>query len=218
MPKKKTVQSSITSMGFPLLQKPGEMCVGRQIGVPGKFWNFNRGRMSEEEAATLFKCTVRGFHALHKWAGGGAPSQAMELQEMGVDGQGSTEPGGSKVSISVPAILVRKLPPDTQETTPTDTSIVSSSSVDVVPDMSGKSISGDARFPHLPPSKAVVLKHWTLVSDDLITSGSNSGQYKGTFKCNIMDGEARSAGLIEASCTTEARLSPLPISSDMSQI
>ena len=49
MPKKKTVQSSITSMGFPLLQKPGEMCVGRKIGVPGKFWNFNRGRMSEEE-------------------------------------------------------------------------------------------------------------------------------------------------------------------------
>ena len=26
MPKKKTVQSSITTMGFPLLQTPGEMC------------------------------------------------------------------------------------------------------------------------------------------------------------------------------------------------
>ena len=51
----------------------------------------------------------------------------------------------------------------------TDTSVVSSSSVDVVPDMSGKSISGDARFPHLPPSKDVVLKHWTLVSDDLMS-------------------------------------------------
>ena len=47
------------------------------------------------EVATLFKCTVCGFHALYKWAGGGAPSQAMELQEMGVDGQGITEPGGS---------------------------------------------------------------------------------------------------------------------------
>ena len=95
IPQKKTVQSSITSMGFPLLQKPGEMCVGRQIGVPGKFWNFNRGRMSEEETATLFKCTVCGFHALHKWAGGGAPSQTMMFQEMRVDGQDSTEPGGS---------------------------------------------------------------------------------------------------------------------------
>jgi hypothetical protein len=65
-----------------------------------------------------------------------------------------------------------------QETTPTDTSIVSSSSVDVVPDMSGKNISGDARFPHLTPSKTVVLKHgvahWTLVSDYLITGVRNS--------------------------------------------
>ena len=66
--------------------------------------------------------------------------------------------------------------------------------VDVVPDMSGKSISGDARFPHLPPSKAVVLKHWTLVSDDLITPGSNSGQYKDTFKCNIVDGDGKVCG------------------------
>jgi hypothetical protein len=43
-------------MGFPLLQKPGEMCVDRQIGVSGKFWNLNRGHMSEEEVTTLFKC------------------------------------------------------------------------------------------------------------------------------------------------------------------
>jgi hypothetical protein len=27
-------------MGFPLLQKSVEMCLGRQIGVPAKFWNF----------------------------------------------------------------------------------------------------------------------------------------------------------------------------------
>ena len=51
--------------------------------------------MREDEVNTLFQCTVRGFHTLHKWAGGGVPSQAMELQEVGVDGQGSTEPGGS---------------------------------------------------------------------------------------------------------------------------
>ncbi len=65
IPRKNTVQSSITSMGFPLVQKSGEMCVVRQIGVHGKFWNFNRGRMSEEETTTLFKCTVSGFHAFH---------------------------------------------------------------------------------------------------------------------------------------------------------
>jgi hypothetical protein len=82
-----------------------------------------------------------------------------------------------------------------QEVTPTDTSSVSSSSVDVVPDMSGKSISGDAWFPHLPPNKAVVLKHWTLASDDLITAGRNSGQYIATFKCNIVDGDDKVCGV-----------------------
>ena len=92
MPKKKSVQSSITSMGFPLLQKPTEMCLGRQIGVTVKFWNVNKGRMDEHEANTRYKCTVRGYHAFHKWSGGGVPSQSMELQEVGVDEQDITEP------------------------------------------------------------------------------------------------------------------------------
>jgi hypothetical protein len=51
--------------GVPLLQKSGETCQGRQIGVSEKFWNFNRDRMNKKEATTLFKCTVCGFHVLH---------------------------------------------------------------------------------------------------------------------------------------------------------
>ncbi len=68
--------------------------MGRQIGVPGKFRNFNRGRMREEVANTLFKGTVRGFHALHKWDGGGVLSQPMELKDMGLDhpGQAAQNP------------------------------------------------------------------------------------------------------------------------------
>ncbi len=50
-------------MGFPLLQKPTEMCVGRQIKVLGSYW---KGRMSNEEANSLYLCTVRDYHALHK--------------------------------------------------------------------------------------------------------------------------------------------------------
>jgi hypothetical protein len=96
MPKKKTVRSSITSMGFPLLQKPGEICTGRQIGVPGKFWNFNRGRMSEEEATTLFKSRYSArvsFFAQVGWrwcslSSNGAPGD-------GCGWTGNTEPGGS---------------------------------------------------------------------------------------------------------------------------
>jgi len=40
--------------------------VDRQIGVSGKFWNFNRGHTSVAETTTFFKCTVFGFHVLHK--------------------------------------------------------------------------------------------------------------------------------------------------------
>jgi hypothetical protein len=63
-PKKPTKQSSITSMGFPLLQKTSEMCVVRQIQVLGSYWT---GCMSNEEVNSLYKCTVREYHALHKW-------------------------------------------------------------------------------------------------------------------------------------------------------
>jgi hypothetical protein len=46
--------------------------------------------MSNEETNSLYKLTVREYHVLHKWDAGGSPSQSMGLQEMGVDGQGST--------------------------------------------------------------------------------------------------------------------------------
>ena len=54
MPRKKTVQSSITSMGFPLLQKAGEICGDRQIGVSGKFRNLTEGT-----AETLYMTYLR---------------------------------------------------------------------------------------------------------------------------------------------------------------
>ena len=60
-------------------------------------WILLEGLMSNEEANSLYLCTVRDYHALHKWDAGGTPSQAMELQEMGVDGQGIRETGGSHI-------------------------------------------------------------------------------------------------------------------------
>ncbi len=81
----------------------------------------------------------------------------------------------------------------------TDTSIVSSSSVDVVPDMSGKSISGDARFPHLPLSKDVVLKHWTLVSDDLMSALESESSESPEFDA-LSDEIRRWSSLSEGEC------------------
>jgi hypothetical protein len=46
----------------------------------------------------------------------------------------------------------------------------------------------------MPPRKAVVFNYYTLVSDDLISSGPNSGQYTVTFKCNIKDETGKVCG------------------------
>ena len=60
-------------MGFPLLQKPREVCVGRQIKVLGltlgSYW---KGHMSNEESNSLYKCTVREYHPLHMFRGASA--------------------------------------------------------------------------------------------------------------------------------------------------
>ncbi len=176
-------------MGFPLLQKTGEMCTGTQIKVLGSYW---KGRMSNEEANSLYLYTVRNYHALHKWDAGGTPSQAMEIQEMGVDGQGSRETGGSasdriffmKYTMTSLQHWYGTFPPAQQDTTTTGTSDVSPPSVGVDADVVGESSSGGTQsiFPHLPPRKDVVFKYWTLVSDDLIPHDRNSGQYTDTFK------------------------------------
>ena len=49
---------------------------GQTIKVLGSYW---KGRMSNEEANSLYLCTVRDYHTLHKWDTGGTPSQTMEL-------------------------------------------------------------------------------------------------------------------------------------------
>jgi hypothetical protein len=91
-----------------------------------------------------------------------------------------------------------------QETIPTGTLIVVPSSVVVTPDMSREQNFGTCSVPCVGvhqdccqsyrPRTVVVLKHWTLVSKDLITVGRNSGQYKPTFKCNIVDGDGKTCG------------------------
>ena len=53
-------------MGFPLLQKSGEMCVGRQIKVLVSYW---KGRMSNEEVNSLYLCTVRDDHGIRCTSG-----------------------------------------------------------------------------------------------------------------------------------------------------
>ena len=112
MPGKKTSkvppkrQAQITESALPLLKKPLDH-VGKQIGVPGAYWE---GRQTAEEKATIYKCTIRDFSALHKWDGGRTPSAAFELQEMGVLGTGSLEHGDSSGEIFFCSYGVPRLP------------------------------------------------------------------------------------------------------------
>ena len=125
--------------------------------------------MSNEEATSLYKCTVREYHVLHKWDTGGTPSQAMDLEEMGVDGQGSRETGGSAADriffMKYPMTFLQHwyttYPPPQQDTTTTGSSVVSPSSAGVDVDMTGdRDMTGDStsaltdsNFPHIPPRK-----------------------------------------------------------------
>ena len=71
-------QPAITSAAQPLLKKPGDH-VGKQIEVPGSFW---QGRQSAEEKNTLYKCTIREYKALHTYHDKSV-GQGID-QEMGV--------------------------------------------------------------------------------------------------------------------------------------
>ena len=69
--------------------------IGTQIKVPGAYWD---GRMSDEEKAMLYLCSIREYSALHTFASG-AKGQAFELQEMGAAGTGSLEHGDASGEI-----------------------------------------------------------------------------------------------------------------------
>ena len=84
-------QQRITASALPVLKRPLDQ-VGKQILVPGAYWV---GRVSREEKDLEYKCTVIEFDMLHKWDDGRPPSAAFQLQEMGVTGTGSLEPGDS---------------------------------------------------------------------------------------------------------------------------
>jgi hypothetical protein len=60
---------------------------GHFMHVPGEFWE----RCAAADKKKIYKCLVREFEGLHKFAGGVPPSAAFEVQEMGETGDGSLE-------------------------------------------------------------------------------------------------------------------------------
>ena len=88
-------QISIMEHALPTLKRPME-AIGKQISVPGSYWE---GRQTDDEKQTLYKCTVRDFSLAHKFSPQQPPVAAVSLQEMGVDGTGSTELGDASSEV-----------------------------------------------------------------------------------------------------------------------
>ena len=76
MAKKKSVQSSITSMGFSLLQKPGEMCPARQITAETLYMTYLR------ESNDVLKLTTPRLspRKKQKFSGGFCGVSALESE------------------------------------------------------------------------------------------------------------------------------------------
>jgi hypothetical protein len=66
-------------MVFPLLQKPTEMCVDRQIKVLGSYW---KGHMSNEETNSLYLCTVNHLSESLKFKDRERSVEQMETEEL----------------------------------------------------------------------------------------------------------------------------------------
>ena len=78
----------------------------------GSFWE---GRMTAEEKATEYLCTVLDFQIAHRMQPGAPPTQAFQLQEMGTDGTGSLERSDRKhkvlvrLSDAIPRVLLQNV-------------------------------------------------------------------------------------------------------------
>ncbi len=86
-PKPRGKQTTLGDIGvqrWPLLSKPAS-AVGKEIKVPGKYWG---AACPASDAEQMFVCAIVDYLALHKWPGAEAPSEAIKLTEMGVDGTG----------------------------------------------------------------------------------------------------------------------------------
>ena len=87
-PKRKgRTQPRLEVQKYKLLRQPMNL-IGTQVKFLGSFWE---GRMTPEEKAAEYLCTVLDFQIAHRMQPGAPPTQAFQLQEMGTDGTGSLE-------------------------------------------------------------------------------------------------------------------------------
>ena len=85
--RKAVAQKKLIAHNFlPTLNRPAEV-IGDYVVVQGREWS---GCPAADKDKS-FRCSVRKFEAMHDF--GAFKSAAFEVQEMGVAGEGSLEPG-----------------------------------------------------------------------------------------------------------------------------
>ena len=192
---KQPMQQSITVHALPLLKEPLK-AVGKLVGFPGSFWE---GRMTPEELATVYKCATKDYTLTHRFSPGASPEPAFHMQEMGVNGTGSTEHGDASgelfyVRLQTYLKYYYATYPD-EMPKPKGEQQACSARVDLTDGQPREDLTRDdepgdfpdvlADFPHLRLSRAPVMGYFTITADKLIEMGPKSGQYKATFECII---------------------------------
>ena len=156
-------------------------------------------------------CAVRDFTLAHKFPRKTVPVSAVQLQEMGINGTGSSELGDASGEIfwmpymptflqyyydTFPELLPKSKGDETpvahqgavdDATTPKDEAApIDASKPDVHPD-----------FPHVRLCKAPVMSFFTLNKDTLVEMGPHSGQYRAQFQCIIHMACGRACGALK---------------------
>lgn len=187
-------QPQITTHVLPLLKKPMET-IGKQVNVRGDYYE---GKMTAAEKETLYKHTVRDFTNSHKFPNSLVPEAAVQLQEMGVTGTGSTEHGDASG-----AIFWMRYQPDFlkcyYETYPDEmpspqkapTIELEPVAVDDGPDK--PDVHPD--YPHVRLGRAPVMGFFSITADTLVEMGPKSGSYKAAFECIIEAEDGRTCGV-----------------------
>jgi hypothetical protein len=176
--------------------------IGIQIAVPGNHWE---GRMTAEEKATDYLCTVRDYSVLHTFPGNNK-AQGFELQEMGEDGKGSLEHGDASgeifwIEYPFPYLTYRA------KTIPVE--LVEQKQKSPVVDLSTPPRAGNggddaskpdmhSDYPSLRLSTAPVFKCFAINSDILKEMGPMSGQFAAEFECILESCDGMACGAVRS--------------------
>jgi hypothetical protein len=167
--------------------------LGEQVKIPGSFWE---GRMTPEERATSYLCTVLQYSLAHRLMPGDTPGQMWQVLEMGASGTGSTEHGDSSGDkFWVPHSKFLKFYWDTfpermpvPDGPPPDVVVLDDGAGAAAPSAAAASTSASGADVSQDKKQAPILKFWKLESDELRVMGPRRGERLAIYSCLVQVG------------------------------